>query len=1074
MRREQNNFAPSEGMSVRRTYRGSLATVGVLVLALASGAFAAVPVETIKTDLRALIRSAAASKVQFAVAVPHAVSTSTSGKWSVDGGRATWRYAAKIPTAVSLSFHATHVHLPAGATLTVSGAVTTFTYHSSNLTSDDLWSRIHPGDTLQFTLDVPAAERSKVAFAIVSFQAGYRSLGGAVPDHPYYRELLASQSSTNSGCVQNYVCNITTANTPLGQATVGIVVGDMYQCTGTLINDVPGDNTPYVLTARHCETGLLGGGDPSAAASVTVYWDAITPCGQALGTLYDPGILTQTGAVTVIEQQDAWLIQLNKSPLATDAQFAGFDASGNAIQGGYTIQHALAYDKQFTSWFGQALAVTQSDVLTSMYTSNFWEVVNALGNIGPGASGSGLIDQNNHLVGSLTLGRTGDASGYGSCPANPPSAPNGSNGAADFTSLAAVWNSTADTTSGTGSLTLKSVLDPASTGTLVVSSMPAAPITFTTSSATPEDGDIVQLSWTVPNATQCTASDGLPGDGWSGTLPGSGTRSVSESIGAEVTYKLTCSLSGGGSVSSSLQVAWYGSVPFVQLYIARSYVWTTRPALLQWTSNVSPCAIKGGSLSLTGLASSGSTTTTQATTGDVTYTISCGSGPTATSQTQTVTYITPSLQFVANATDRLQGQPLSFVWVTWADSCAPSGGAPNDGWATGVFGDQVYNFSPHVSTLGTYTYTLTCISGPLSVTQNIVVTYEDNAPYVASSLNPGTTTYTATPADYIVLDWTTNLTTCSINQTPLPYFGEITGPLQPIPSFTWTAIDGPATLAPNAPGTYTLSVTCTGQSGSPTITSAPLTVTVLPPPPPTVSISVSPTTVVDGGTQFTVTWSSTNATNCVAEGNGQSTGAGLGITMGVSGNLVLGPANEPGTFTFGISCQSIAQGESDASAQTTLTVLQAPTVSMTGNGTSELSLTEGQTLTLTWSSTNASSCAATGGGANGSPWSGSLGISGTASQTASTVGNFTYTVTCTDSLNSSAHNQVSVAVVAATSGGSSGSASGGSKGGGGALGLLETALLTCLLARRRLYSRSLEGRHRSPSSPRRSATCIQN
>jgi lysyl endopeptidase len=1041
-------------MSVRRTYRGTLATVSVLLLALSSGAFATVPVEIVKTDLEALIRSAAASKVQFAVAVPHAVSTSTSGKWSVVGDRATWRYAAKIPTAVSLSFHATHVHLPAGATLTVSSAVTTFTYRGANLTSDDLWSRIHPGDTLQFTLDVPAAERSKVVFAIVSFQAGYRGLGGAVPDHAYYRALRAAQAGTNSGCAQNYACNIAAANTSLGQATVGVVVGDMYQCTGTLVNDVPGDNTPYVLTARHCETGLLGGGDPGAAGSVTIYWDALTPCGQALGTLYDPGILTQTGAVTVIEQQDAWLIQLNKSPRATDAQFAGFDASGNAIQGGYTIQHSLGYDKQFTSWFGQALAVTQADVLTSMYTSNFWEVVNALGNTGPGASGSGLIDQNNHLVGSLTLGRIGDASGYESCPANPLAAPNGSNGAADFTSLAAVWNSTADTTSNTGSLTLKSVLDPGSTGTLVVSSMPAAPITFTTSSTTPEDGDTVQLSWSVPNSTQCIASGGIPGDGWSGSLPGSGTQGISESVGADVSYKLTCTLSGGGSVSSSVQVSWYGEVPFVQLYIARSYVWTTRPATLQWTSNVSPCAIKGGSLSLTGLASSGTTTTTQATTGDVTYTISCGSGPTATSQSQTVTYITPSLLLVANATDRLQGEPLSFVWVTWADSCTPSGGAPNDGWATTAFGDQVEDFAPRVSTLGTYTYSLTCTSGPLSVTQSIVVTYEDNAPYVTTSRSPSSTTYTSTPADYIVLNWTTNLTTCAINSTPSPAFGEITGPLQPIPNMDWIAIDGPATLAPNAPGTYTLSVTCTGQSGSPTITSTPLTVTVLPPPPPTVSVSLSPATVALDGAQFTVTWSSTNAMNCVPEGNGQGSGAlwptGPGISAGVSGSLVLGPANEPGTFTFGISCQSIASGESSASAQAKLNVLEPPTVTLTAN---EASLTQGQTLTLTWSSANTSSCTATGGGANGSPWSGNLATSGTTSQPASAVGSFTYTITCTDSVNTSAQEQVSVTVIAATPNDGS---SGGSKGGGGALGLFEIALLASLVGRRRLCSRSLE------------------
>ena len=291
---------------------------------------------------------------------------------------------------------------------------------------------------------------------------------------------------------------------------------------------------------------------------------------------------------------------------------------------------------------------------------------------------------------------------------------------------------------------------------------------------------------------------------------------------------------------------------------------------------------------------------------------------------------------------------------------------------------------------------------------------------MTASLSPSTTTYTATPADYIALNWTTNLTTCAINSTPSPAFGEITGPIQPIPNSDWIAIDGPATLAPNAPGTYTLSVICTGQNGSPKITSTAMTVTLLPPPPPTVSVSISPATVAVRGAQFTVTWSSTNAANCVPEGNGQSSGAlwttGPGFSVSASGSLVLGPANEPGTFTFGISCQSIAPGESSASAQATLTVLEpsAVTVTLTAN---ETSLTQGQTLTLTWSSANSSSCTATGGGVNGSPWSGSLATSGTTSQTASAVGTFTYTLTCTDSANTSAQKQVSVTVVAAAPGG---------------------------------------------------------
>ena len=229
-------------------------------------------------------------------------------------------------------------------------------------------------------------------------------------------------------------------------------------------------NSPYVLTARHCENGALGGGMPSRASSLTVYWDAVSSCGAALGSLYDPSIATQTGATTVVEQQDAWLVKLDENPVVKDAQFGGFDASGTAVQGGYTIHHALGFDKQLTDWFGQAYSAQQSGVLGVSYVSDFLETVNSLGNIGPGASGSGLINTNNRLIGSLSLGhQSSDPSGYEACPVANPAAPNGANGAAYFTSLAAVWNSTADASSTTGPATIRSVLDPASSGTNIVS-----------------------------------------------------------------------------------------------------------------------------------------------------------------------------------------------------------------------------------------------------------------------------------------------------------------------------------------------------------------------------------------------------------------------------------------------------------------------------------------------------------------------------------------------------------------------------------------------------------------------------
>ncbi len=323
---------------------------------------AAVPVEVVKTDLEPLIRSAAQTPAQFAVHVAHAASTTTQGSWSSEGDRAIWRYAVRIPTAVSMSFHASPVHLPSGSRLTVRSSVTTIAYAERQLRKTDLWSRIQPGDTLELTLDVPQSHRSEVTFQIVSLQAGYRSLGAGVADHPLYTKLRMKDAVTGTAaCVQNYMCNATPTNTPLAQATVGIVVGNTYQCTGTLINDVPGDNTPYVLTARHCETGVLGGSSPSAAASVTVYWDATTPCGQTLGSLYDISIQTQSGASTMVEQQDAWLIRLDDSPVVTDAQFAGFDASGGPIQGGYTIsaRAGLRQAVHRVVWTGAGLAAVR-------------------------------------------------------------------------------------------------------------------------------------------------------------------------------------------------------------------------------------------------------------------------------------------------------------------------------------------------------------------------------------------------------------------------------------------------------------------------------------------------------------------------------------------------------------------------------------------------------------------------------------------------------------------------------------------------------------------------------------------
>ena len=543
--------------------------ISLLIYSAAAGAAPAAAVFVVRTNLEPLIRAAADSPVQFAVPVPHAASTAASGTWSIAGGRATWRYAVQVPTAVSLSFHALVPSFPESGALLVTGAHSAVSYGASDLRRGELWSRVHAGDMLELTLTVAAADAASVDLRIVSLQAGYRAIGPGVQDHPAYGPRVppgGGNPSSNSSCVTNYECEVSAGNTTPASATVALVVENLYQCTGTLINDVPGDNTPYVLTARHCETGQLGGGNPAAASGVTVYWNATSACGTPLGSIYDGGLASQTGARTVVEQQDAWLIELDSNPVTADAQFAGFDASGTAVQGGYTIHHAQGRDKQFVGWSGKAFAFEERDALGSAYLSNLLETVNQTGNIGPGASGSGLFNRNNRLVGALTLGRKStDSSGYGACPVTPAPAPDGSNGVADFTPLAAVWTATADTTSSTGATTLQSVLDPGNTGSLVVPGKPvemvaddvapppAPQITF--SPATVTAGQSFTAGWSATNAASCTLTGGIPGGTWGGSsqsVPPAGSLTESGPAG-HYTFGLICQSVTANSLAVSTQ-----------------------------------------------------------------------------------------------------------------------------------------------------------------------------------------------------------------------------------------------------------------------------------------------------------------------------------------------------------------------------------------------------------------------------------------------------------------------------------------------------------------------------------------
>ena len=770
-------------------------------------------------------------------------------------------------------------------------------------------------------LTVAPKERRYVVLQIASVQAGYRGFGHAVPDHPYYTRLRQQvRAGSTSSCIVNYECDVTAANTAPGQATVALIVGNAFQCSGTLINDVPHDGKPYVLTARHCENGQPGGGYPGAAANVVVYWDATSPCGSALGTLYDPGIVTQQGATTVVEQQDAWLLLLSP-PAASDAYLAGFDATGGAIQGGYTIHHALSNDKQFTAWNGQAIAqtVAANTSFPVNFTSNFWDVVNLTGAIGPGASGSALFDQNNRVVGSLSLGNEAGATadGYSQCPLSPPPSPTPQNALALFTSLAAVWNSTSDPT-GSGS-TIQQVLDPNNTATLVVDSI-SGPATarLTPSQLAASIDATITLSWSAVGASSCTASGGTAGDGWSGTLSASGSQPIEESTTGAITYGISCTYPDGHQTNDQVTVTWLTSSPVASVF-APAEVWAGGSWPLTWSTNDPPCVLTIGSTTQALTGNSGTIIATQTTPGTYDYHIACGNGSPPVAADASVDVIAPSIIFYPSTTDLRLGQALEMRWSSLADSCTTGGGMPNDGWSgTQLAGGNGYlSFWP--AALGTYTYTLNCVQGPISAQASVTVTVENNPPYATLSVSSNVIVIGET----MTVSYKSNMAGCDLSQTHTDTQAQ--GVFEV--SIAGGDSDGTNTYTGGNVGASQFTFNCQGvnNTGPPAVSATPVTVSVQ--QAMTASISAPANAVT--GTPFTVSWQTVGATSCSASGGGADGTSWTGSVTLPSGQKSVTPT-VTGSFNYTLMC--VGQIPSDTKTVRATVNVTAPSPPSGGSG----------------------------------------------------------------------------------------------------------------------------------------------
>lgn len=404
------------------------------------------------------------------------------------------------------------------------------------------------------------------------------------------------------------------------------------------------------------------------------------------------------------------------------------------------------------------------------------------------------------------------------------------------------------------------------------------------------------------------------------------------------------------------------TAPTVTLSASPTSIASGASSTLTWSStNATSCTASGdwsGSKATSGSQSTGALTASK------TYTITCtGAGGTTspTSATVTVAGVAPTVTLTATPSTVVSGSTTTLSWSsTNATSCTAGGD-----WG----GSKATSGSGTTSMLSSnQTYTLTCTGpgGNASATATVTVT----APGGPSTPTGFTASASSTCANnWLNLSWNavSGATSYTVMEgARLVYSGSGT-------SMSDTGLTSGSTHS------YTL--TASNSNGTSAATSASGTVYAPCAGAPAATLISEQGSSVPYNSQLVLWWTTANVTACTANNVDVSWTGNKAIAGG--GQAILASA----TKTYAISCTG-PNGPAYAEVTVAVTgapVTPAPTVSISASPTS---VTSGGSSTLSWSSTNATSCTASNG------WSGSKTTSGSV-LTGGLYSSTTYTLTCT-------------------------------------------------------------------------------
>ena len=333
-------------------------------------------------------------------AVPHAVAdhfvdrgSQAGGSWvQLHDGYWQWQTLVHADGASSIDLGFTRYWLPHGARLDLMDPVEERIWHSYTDVDNErgqVWTPVFRGTSVRVRLTVPENLRDHVNLELGQANYGYR----------FFNEEAVAKAAS---CNVDAVC-------PAGDAVrdqiraVAVITngGSGGFCSGSLINNVRSDGTPYFLTAEHCSV------NGTTANFYFNYQSDVCRTGADSGIALPLMGDVVAGARLVAEnpESDFTLLLLDEAPPAEfNVYFAGWDRRDIPPAMATGIHHPAGDEKRLAVEMDPLVdsVVPVSFGRPSFGPNTYWEVLEwDIGITEQGSSGSPLLNQDLRIVGQL-------------------------------------------------------------------------------------------------------------------------------------------------------------------------------------------------------------------------------------------------------------------------------------------------------------------------------------------------------------------------------------------------------------------------------------------------------------------------------------------------------------------------------------------------------------------------------------------------------------------------------------------------------------------------------------------------